>query len=107
MMLQTPVPPMPPDPNLIFTNDTPAVVMIVIASLLAATVILWPIVRAFARRIEHKGGSDAALRAEIEHLQQRLGDVEILQNRVAELEDRLDFAERLLAQPREQDQLRR
>jgi hypothetical protein len=81
--------------------------MIVIAVMLAATVILWPIVRAFARRIEHKGGSDPELRAEIENLQQRLGDVEVLQNRVAELEDRLDFAERLLAQPREQDQLHR
>ena len=112
MILQTPspippVPQIPVDPNLIFTNDTPAVVMIVIASLLACTIILWPIVRAFARRIEHRGGSDPALRAEVEHLQQRLGEVEVFQARVAELEERLDFAERMLAQPREQDQLHR
>ncbi|HEY7636647.1 MAG TPA: hypothetical protein VH763_13930 [Gemmatimonadales bacterium] len=106
MTLQNPpIPPIPVDPNLIFTNDTPAIVMIVIASLLACTIILWPIVRAYARRIEGKGGTDPALRADVEQLHQRLGEVEVLQARVAELEDRLDFAERLLAQPRESDQL--
>jgi hypothetical protein len=104
MMLQTPapippVPQIPVDPNLIFTQNPPAFVLIVLAGLLACTVILWPIVRAFARRIEHKGGSDPVLRSDVEHLQQRLGDVEVLQARVAELEERLDFAERLLAQP--------
>jgi Tfp pilus assembly protein PilO len=112
MILQTPspippVPQIPVDPNLMFNENLPAVVMIVIASLLAVTIILWPIVRALARRIEHKGGSDPVLRAEVEHLQQRLGEVEVLQGRVAELEERVDFAERLLAQPREQDQLHR
>jgi hypothetical protein len=107
MILQTPIPPVPPDPNLVFMNDAPAVVMIVIASLLAATIILWPLVRAIARRIEHKGGSDPALKADVEHLQQRLGDVDAMQARIAELEERVDFAERLLAQPREPDQLHR
>jgi hypothetical protein len=109
MMLQgpPPIPQIPVDPNLIFTNNTPAFVMIVIASLLATTIILWPIVRALARRIEGKGGADPALRSDVEHLQQRLGEVEVLQARVAELEERVDFAERLLAQPREPDQLHR
>jgi hypothetical protein len=109
MILQNPppIPQIPVDPNLLFANHSPAVVMIVIASLLATTIILWPIVRAFARRIEGKGGSDPALRADVEHLQQRLGEVEVLQARVAELEERLDFAERLLSQSREPDQLRR
>jgi hypothetical protein len=75
MILQTPIPPVPPvpvDPNLIFMNNNPAVVMIVIASLLAATIILWPLARAIARRIEHRGGLDPALRADVEQLQQRL-----------------------------------
>ena len=112
MIFQTPapmppVPQVPVDPNLIFMDERPAVVMIVIASLLAAIIILWPIVRALARRIEGKGAADPALRAEVEQLQQRLGEVEVLQTRVAELEERVDFAERLLAQPREPDQLRR
>jgi hypothetical protein len=39
------------------------------------------------------------LRAEVEQLQQRLGDVDHLHQRVAELEERLDFAERMLARP--------
>jgi hypothetical protein len=112
MMIQTPapippIPQIPVDPNLIFANHTPAFVMIVFAGLLATTIILWPIVRAFARRIEGKGGADPGLRADVEHLQQRLGDVEVLQARVGELEERLDFAERLLAQPREPDKLHR
>jgi hypothetical protein len=110
MILQapSPIPPVPPvDPNLVFMNDSPAVVMIVIASLLATIIILWPLVRAIARRIEHKGVSDPALNAEVEHLQQRMGDVDAMQARIAELEERLDFAERLLAQPREPDQLHR
>ncbi len=102
-----PVPQIPVDPNLIFSEHAPALVMIVIASLLATTIIFWPIMRALARRIEHRGGSDPALRGEVEHLQQRLGEVEVLQARVADLEERLDFAERLLAQPREPDQLHR
>jgi Tfp pilus assembly protein PilO len=109
MILQNPppIPQIPVDPNLLFANHSPAVVMIVIASLLATTIILWPIVRAFARRIEGKGGADPALRSDVDQLQQRLGEVEVLQARVAELEERLDFAERLLSQPREPDQLRR
>src|SRR5919107_5895289 len=103
MMLQgVPTPPTPPpfDPNLIFLNDggPPVVLLIVIAALTATVIILWPLMRAFARRLEGKGGSDAALRAEVEQLQLRLGEVDTLHQRVAELEERVDFTERLLAQ---------
>jgi hypothetical protein len=98
------VPPVPPeipsipvDPNLILTSmDSPAIVMIVLAALAACTIVLWPIVRALARRLEGRGG-DPALRSEVEQMQHRLAEVDGLQARVAELEDRLDFAERLLA----------
>lgn len=50
-------------------NDAgaPGVILIVIAALTAATIILWPIVRAFARRLEGKGTPDSALAAEIDH----------------------------------------
>jgi hypothetical protein len=102
MMQQTPVPPMPPhfDPNLIFMQHggPPAIVFIVVAALAASVIILWPLMRAFARRVEGKGGVDAGLRAEIDQLQARLGEVDVLHGRVAELEERLDFTERLLAQ---------
>lgn len=103
MMIQGQIPappeiPAPPfDPNLFMMNGgAPAIVMIVFLALLAATVILWPVMRAFGRRVEGKGHADAALRTEVEQLQQRLGEVDHLHQRVAELEERLDFAERML-----------
>jgi len=105
MMLQgVPVPPTPPtppfDPNLIFLNEggPPVVLLIVIAALAATVIILWPIMRAFGRRLEGKGGGDPALRAEVEQLQMRLAEMDTLHARVAELEERVDFTERLLAQ---------
>jgi Tfp pilus assembly protein PilO len=112
ILLQAPTPPMPPtpqfDPNLFFMNtDGPAVVMIVVAVMVAFTIVLWPLARALARRLEGRGTVDTALRAEVEQLHQRLGEVDVLQAKVAELEDRLDFAERLLAQSREPDRLQR
>jgi hypothetical protein len=100
MLLQTPPPEAHPfDPNLIFlTGGPPLVLMIVLAGLAATVIILWPIMRAFGRRLEGKGGADPALRAEVEQLHARIGEVDGLHTRVAELEERLDFAERLLAQ---------
>jgi hypothetical protein len=93
--------PAPPfDPNLFWANGgAPMVVTIVFLALVTTTLILWPIMRAFGRRLEGRGQGDAALRAEVEQLQQRLGEVEHLHHRVAELEERLDFAERMLARP--------
>jgi hypothetical protein len=70
--------------------------MIVLLGLIATTVILWPIMRALGRRLEGRGAPDQALRAELEQLQHRVGEVDSLQLRVSELEERLDFAERLL-----------
>jgi Tfp pilus assembly protein PilO len=104
-MIQAQIPsppeiPSPPfDPNLIFLNDggPPAIVMIVFMALLATTVILWPVMRALARRLDAKGAADPALHAEIEQLHQRLGEVDALHQRVAELEERIDFTERMLA----------
>ena len=103
MLLQGPEPPLPPigpqfDPNLLFMNDSPTVVLIVIAALTAMTIILWPIMRAFARRLEGKGNADSALRAEVDQLHTRLAEMDSLQSRLVELEERVDFTERLLAQ---------
>ena len=71
------------------------------AGLLGAT--LGPIGQAWGRRIEAKisgGGSHAS-----EELAQRVADLEACAQRVAELEERVDFAERMLSQQREADQL--
>ena len=110
LLQQVPGPPnIPIDPNLIAsTLDSPAIVMIVLLVMTACTIVLWPLARALARRLEGRGGQDAsALRVEVEHLHQRLGEVDQLQVRIAELEERLDFTERMLAQSREPDRLQR
>jgi Tfp pilus assembly protein PilO len=102
MMQQVPTPPTPPiDPNLIFMQHggpPGGVLLIVIAALMAGVIILWPLMRALGRRLEGKGDPDHALRADLEQLQQRLAEVDTLQHRLAELEERVDFTERLLAQ---------
>jgi hypothetical protein len=101
-MIQGQVPTPPPfDPNLIWLSDggPPAIVMIVFLGLVATTIVLWPVMRALARRLEGKGVTDPALRAEVEQLQHRLGEVDMLHQRVAELEERIDFTERMLARP--------
>lgn len=70
------------------------------AGLLGAT--LGPIGQAWGRRIEAKiaGGGPHS-----EELTQRITDLEACAQRVAELEERVDFAERMLAQQRDADQL--
>lgn len=52
-------------------------------------------------------GELSRLSEEVEALRSRVGEVEVQQARVAELEERLDFTERLLAQAREPDRLPR
>jgi len=108
MLLQDPVPPMPPigpqlDPNLLFMNEgvPPVFILIPVVALIAITIILWPIMRALARRLERKGNPDPALRAEVEQLHTRLAEMDSLQSRLLELEERVDFTERLLAQTHE------
>jgi hypothetical protein len=111
MILQgVPPPPPPPppfDPNLIFLQDggPPFILMIVLAGLAAMVIILWPIMRAFGRRLEGRGNTDPALKADIEHLHARFGDLDSLHARVLELEERVDFAERLLAQTQQSARL--
>lgn len=106
MILQAPTPPVPPtppfDPNLVFQNGgiDAGVVTIVVFALLAATIILWPVMRALARRLEGRA-VDPALRDEVDRLQHRLEEMDALQVRVGELEERLDFAERLLTRGQE------
>jgi hypothetical protein len=49
--------------------------------------------------------SDAELENELREIRGRLDESDQLRERIAELEERLDFAERLLAQKREAGQL--
>jgi hypothetical protein len=77
----------------------PAIAMsILIISVAAVFVLRGPLGRAMADRIagrHRNAGEDEALRADLEETRQRL----------AEVEERLDFAERLLAKQRESDRI--
>ena len=105
--MQTPMPPPPPglDPNLVFNEVVPIVAAVVVI-LVVAVALRWvfrtPVGEAIAERIRTRaqrswgaGGEDpqrvAALEAQVSHLQ----------GQVAELAERIDFAERMLAERRE------
>ena len=75
------------------------VVTIVITVAIAGTIVLrGPLGRALARAIElGAGGRSPDDEARVAQLEQRIAELEAGQTRLAELEERVDFAERLLA----------
>ena len=81
------------------TLPPPIFVMVIFAIIAGSVIVLWPLVRAISRRIEGRT-EDPELRRELEELRMRVREIEGEQARFAELEERLDFAERLLAQAR-------
>ena len=108
MILQIPVPPIPPAPPappvfdgtvMIGHNEGPSVIVF-LALFAVIGMVLWPLVRALARRLEGRG-VPTGLETEIDELRSRLQELELSQPRMAELEERLDFTERLLAQQAE------
>jgi hypothetical protein len=103
---QVPLPPVPGGHMTVSGGlSDPAAVIMVLALLATALLILWPLARALARRLD--GGASKELMLELEGLRARLQQLEDGQARLGELEERLDFAERVLAQPREPDRLPR
>ncbi len=111
VVVQTPDPPAPIPPMEILPPwmvlPPQVIVMVSLAFFAACAIILYPLAKALGQRLAGRGPEDAALRAEIAQLQERMRDLEQTQHRVAELEDRLDFAERLLAERRAPEQLPR
>ena len=96
--------PLPPPPPWVMMN--PAAITLVASVFLAVVFMLaLPLVRALARRLEGRTAPDPALTAEVEELRARVAELELHQGRVHELEERIDFTERLLAQQREQARL--
>ena len=96
-------PPLPPPWVMM---DPPALVLTALGFFAVVALIMWPLVRAIARRIEGKvGRPDPATLLELEELRGRVAELEQQQVRFHEIEERLDFAERLLARQREQPRL--
>jgi hypothetical protein len=105
---QTPAPPSVPESVLSVSGtleDIAAVVLLLGVGLIIAA-LTWPLIRAIARRIEG-GAPGAEMQAELESLRERVRQLEEMAPRMAELEDRLDFTERVVAQGREPDRLQR
>ena len=97
----TPLPPMAP-----WLLMNPATMVLTALGFFAAVVMItYPLVRALARRLEGRAAPDSALAADVEELRARVAELELHQGRVHELEERIDFTERLLAQQREQARL--
>ena len=113
MMQTTPAPlplppPIGPDPNFLVerVQESVMMVLVLIAFTLVAIKVFGPLARAWARKLEGRVG-DPELRAEVDHLRAQLAAVESLRVQVQELEERVEFAERLLGQKRDQDLLQR
>lgn len=104
MLQQAPVPPVvveAPIPPVVMDGPPEWVGVVAVASVIGFFVVMFPLVRALARRLD--GGHRAApeLQAEIDQLHLRLAEMEQLQHRVLELENRVEFSERLLTQQRD------
>ena len=109
-LLQITPPPLPPqaDPNVIsaHTQETVLLALVIIAISVGVIFLLKPLVQALARRLEGRGAG-TGLPGEVDALRQQVVELEPLRDRVHELEERMEFTERLLAQRRDQDLLPR
>jgi hypothetical protein len=103
---QLPQPPLPPGSEITLAgslNDLAAVVLLLGAGLIVAA-LLWPLIRALARRIEG-GAPSTEMQTELDGLRERVRQLEEMPPRMAELEERVDFTERMVAKTREPDRL--
>lgn len=104
-LAQGPLPPLPVA-DFLFWNE----VVIPLAGMAVAVILGFPIIRAVVRRLERRSAEAsssevAALRSEVAELKGRLADMEDASHRMAELEERLDFTERILTQQRQRAEL--
>lgn len=104
-MLQVVTPPPAPEalPPWVFNSGpSPVVFLIPIVAIIVTGIVLYPLLRAWARRLEGRSAGSA----ELDELRARVASLEEQAMRVPELEERLDFAERLLANARESGRLK-
>lgn len=102
--IEIPAPPAPPDLPVIVGPGPPewiAPFVIALVTIVVGGILLYPVLRAWARRLEGRtAGED--VRAELEQLHDRVAELEGVEQRLHELESRVEFSERLLSQQREQ-----
>jgi hypothetical protein len=79
-------------------TNTLAALLMVFAGLAAAVAVLSPLARAWARRLEGNAAANPALRRELEELRDRVAELEARDVRLDELEERMDFTERVVHQ---------
>jgi uncharacterized protein YlxW (UPF0749 family) len=83
-------------------SETEAIVLVwLIVSAAVVFILRGPLGKALARRLEGKQVASAETTELLDELHQQAGENEVLAGRVAELEERVDFAERLLARGQE------
>jgi hypothetical protein len=83
-------------PDIIAHLVGPLAALLVVATSIVL-VLRGPLGRALARRIEGSRATDTESVRRLDEVEARLQTVELTQERMLELEERLDFAERLLA----------
>lgn len=88
------------------TLPPPVIALVSLGALAAAAIVFLPLMRAIARRIEGRSPAEVAGRHELEELRDRVAALEQQQSQLHELEERLDFAERLLAAKKDVPQVR-
>jgi DNA repair exonuclease SbcCD ATPase subunit len=88
----------------VLPGEAPFVVFGVLGLGSIAAWVLRPLVMGLGRRLEGKGGPDPALATEVEELRRQVQELQAERHRLMDVEDRLDFAERMLAQRREEPQ---
>ena len=108
MRLQDLPTPAPPEPSLLSTSNLEMLVvglMFLVGSVVVFFLVR-PVFRAWARRVELGGRGGVAVE-ELEQLREQVAEVPQLRERLHELEERLEFTERVLAHQRDQDLLPR
>lgn len=83
-----------------------AIGIVLLTATISSAAVLYPLARAMARRLEGKPRDDGSP-AQLEYLADRVHDLERQAGRMQELEERLDFAERLLTEARQEPRERK
>ncbi len=106
------MPPMPAplDPTRVFVDTGPPewvpMVTVICLLIIVLGIVLFPLARAWARRLERGSISDDLL-DEVAQVRERVAELEGQGQRMGELEDRVDFTERLLTEARDAARLPR